>query len=156
MVGRGIICGQKLADLVRRSQIADVVHQELAQTLQNQSIRQSVFLHQVPCYNRFLDFLDIIRSVFFGSVSIRACQTALDRVILKELVFVTNIIVILAILPEAEGKHMNFNVASGKQRCQICAQQESVGAGHINIILALGVKAVDRQLKLNTSPFLKL
>lgn len=29
----------------RRSQIADIVHQELAQTLQNQSVRQSIFLY---------------------------------------------------------------------------------------------------------------
>ena len=35
----------------------------------------------------------------------------------QELIFVTNIIIILAIFLEAERKHMNFNIASGKQSC---------------------------------------
>ena len=148
VVGRGIVCRQQLTNLVGRSQIADIVHQELTQPLQYQSIGQSVFLHQISGDDGFIDFFDIVCSVLFGSVGVGACQTTLDRIIIKELILVANIIKILAILLETERQHMNFNVASGKQRCQICAQQESVGAGHINIVFALGVKAVDRQLKL--------
>ena len=35
MIGRGIICCQRLTNLIGRSQITDVVHKELAQTLQD-------------------------------------------------------------------------------------------------------------------------
>jgi len=33
MIGWGLICCQQLTDLIRRSQIADIIHKELAQTL---------------------------------------------------------------------------------------------------------------------------
>ena len=77
-------------------------------------------------------------------------QTALDSVLIKELIFVTNIIIILAIFLEAKRKHMNFNIASGKQSCQICTQQESIRACYIDVVFSLRVQAVDCQLKLGT------
>ncbi len=43
---------------------------------------------------------------------------------------------------------MNFNIASGKQSCQICTQQESVGACYIDVVFSLRVQAIDCQLKL--------
>ena len=63
----------------------------------------------------------------------KLCATALDSILIKELIFVTNIIIILAIFLEAERKHMNFNIASGKQSCQICTQQESIRACYIDV-----------------------
>ena len=43
---------------------------------------------------------------------------------------------------------MNFNIASGKQSCQICTQQESVRACYIDVVFSLRVQAIDCQLKL--------
>ena len=43
---------------------------------------------------------------------------------------------------------MNFNIASGKQSCQICTQQESVRACYIDVVFSLRIQAVDCQLKL--------
>ena len=43
MIGWSLICCQQLTDLIRRSQVADIIHKELTQTLQNQSVRQSIF-----------------------------------------------------------------------------------------------------------------
>ena len=47
---------------------------------------------------------------------------------------------------------MNFNIASGKQSCQIRTQGESIGAYYIDVVFpSLRVQAVDCQLKLGTS-----
>jgi len=45
---------------------------------------------------------------------------------------------------------MNFNIASGKQSCQIRTQQESIRACYIDVVFSLRVQAVDCQLKLGT------
>ena len=37
---------------------------------------------------------------------------------------------------------MNFNIASGKQSCQICTQQESVRACYIDVVFSLRVQAI--------------
>ena len=36
----------------------------------------------------------------------------------------------------------SFNIASGKQGCQICTQQESIGACYIDVVNSLRVQAV--------------
>ena len=56
----------------------------------------------------------------------------------------------MAILLEAERKHMNFNIAPSKQSCQIRTQQESIGACYIDVVFSLRVQAIDCQLKLGT------
>ena len=43
---------------------------------------------------------------------------------------------------------MNFNIASGKQSCQIRTQQESIGTCYIDVVFSLRVQAIDCQLKL--------
>ena len=58
-----------------------------------------------------------------------------DTLVLQRLseFLMDNISIILAIFLEAERKHMNFNIASGKQSCQICTQQESIRACYIAV-----------------------
>ena len=150
MICWGVVRCQQLTDLIGRGQVADIIHKELTQTLQNQSIRQRIFLYKISCHNGFIYLFDIIGSVFLRSVSIRARQTAFYRVFIKKFIFIADTIIILAILLETKRKNMNLNVASGKKGCQICTQQKSIGAGHIDVIFALRVKAVDCQLKLGT------
>ena len=148
MAGGNIICFQQLADLVGRSQVADIVHEELAESLKHQCIRQRILLHQISGDNSFIDLFDIVRPVFFRTVSIGTGQTSLDGIVLKELISVGHIVVILAILPEAEGEHMDFNISPGKEGRQIGTQQKRIGAGYIDVVLTLGIEAVDCQLKL--------
>ena len=147
VVGNSLTGSQQLADLVGGGQIADVVHQKFAKPLQNQSIWQGVFLYQISGYDGFIYFLDVVRSVFFGSVNIGTGQTAPNRVFLKKLINITDIIVILTVFLKTKGEHMDLNVASGKEGCQICTQQKGIGAGNVNVVFTFRIQAVDSQLK---------
>ena len=84
--------------------------------MQNQRIRQSIFLYQISGYNRFINLFDIIDSVFFRSVSIRTGKSSLYRIIVKQLIRVWNIIIVPAIFLKTKWKYMNVNLTWLKSR----------------------------------------
>ena len=84
--------------------------------MQNQRIRQSIFLYQISGYNRFINLFDIIDSVFFRSVSIRTGKSSLYRIVVKQLIRVWNIIIIPAIFLKTKRKYMNVNLTWLKSR----------------------------------------
>ena len=121
VIGRCLIFRQDLTDLIGRSQITDIVHKELAQLLQNQCVRQSIFLYKIPCDDRFINLLNVLDSVCFCSVNIRSSQPSLYGILVKKLIFIVSSIIILAVLAKAKGKYMDLDIASGEQSCQIRA-----------------------------------
>ncbi len=84
--------------------------------MQNQCIRQGIFLYQVSCYDGFVNLFDVICPVFFRSVSIRTRQTAFDGILIKQFILILNIFVVPAIFPEAKREYMNFDVTPRKKR----------------------------------------
>jgi len=150
MIGRDIIRCQQFTDFIGRRQITDIVHQELTQSLQDQRVRQSIFLHKISGHNRFINFFNIIYSIFFRVISIRSSQTAFCRILFKQLFFVHNSIKILTIFSKAKWKYMYFNISSSKKSCQIRTKQKSIRPRNINIILFFRIQTVYRQFKLRT------
>lgn len=150
MIGYSLTGSQKLADLVRGGQIADVVHEKLAESLQDQSIRQGVFLNKLSGYDGFVDLFGVICSVFFCTVGVGACETALYCVFFKEFISIADFIVILTVFLKTEREHMDLEIASGEEGCQVRTQQKGVGTGNVDIVFPFGIQAVDGQLKLGT------
>jgi hypothetical protein len=52
-------------------------------------------------------------------VFIRACQTAFDHIIIKELRCILFLGIVEAEFRKAEREHMDLNITSCKQRCQV-------------------------------------
>lgn len=70
------------------------------------------------------------------------CLCLYHGMIFKELIFIVDIIIILTILLETKRKYMNLDIASSKRGCQICIQQESIRASHIDVIFVFGMTIV--------------
>ena len=126
MIGRDSIRCQQFTDFIGRRQITDIVHQELTQSLQDQRVRQSIFLHKISGHNRFINFFNIIYSIFFRVISIRSSQTAFCRILFKQLFFVHSFIKILTIFSKTKREYMYFNISSRKKSSQVRTKQKSI------------------------------
>lgn len=119
VIRRNAVCRQKPTDPVRRGQIADVIHQEFTQMLQDRCIRQSVFLNEVPGDDRPIDLFKIVDPILLGSISVRTGQPALAGIILEEPVTILRFAVVLAVFPETERENMDLDITTREQGCQI-------------------------------------
>ena len=132
-----------------RGLIRDVIDQEIAQPLHQRHVAYPIFALNVPDDQRVENIGNIVVLRFLRLIEVRAGHTAFLNIPIKGDIRIRQF-KIPHELAEGEGEDLNFKGTSGKQRCQVTAQQKSIGACDIDIVFLRSVKAVDSFLKAGT------
>ena len=136
-----------------RSQIGDIIHQEIHQSVHKLHITDFVFLSNIPNNQRVKYIRNIIKLCFLIFIEVGPGHATFYHIFVKCGISVTATKK-LHIFAERERKYLDFKGSSGKQRCQIWTQEEGIWAGNINVKFFRCVQTIDRFLKPGTHLYL--
>ena len=133
MIDCVLVFMQYLCNIARRSEIGNIVHEKIHNTVHQSLISDIVFLPDIPQNQRVKHLADVGIFVLLIFVQIRARHTTLPHIAFQRCIRIVQSMIRHKLL-KRKWIHLDFKGPAGEQRSQIGAQQKSIGACNIDII----------------------